>query len=70
VRHPGVGKGGREYGPPVSLGEPLDDDEFPPRRPFGVPARPVLPAPDEDDDGATPRPATGASRCQPPATPS
>jgi hypothetical protein len=54
----------------VSLGEPLDDDEFPPRRPFGVPARPVLPAPDEDDDGATPRPATGASRCQPPATPS
>jgi hypothetical protein len=69
VRHPGVGKGGREYGPPVALAEPRDDDdEFPPRRPFGVPARPVPPEPDDDD--ATPRPATSAGRGQPPATPS
>ena len=57
----------------MAAGEPHDDDEFPPRRPFGVPARPVLPEPDEDDDGATPgggRAGSGPSRCQPPAAPS
>ncbi|MEA2385168.1 MAG: hypothetical protein QOH72_5139 [Solirubrobacteraceae bacterium] len=54
--------------------EPHEDDDFPPRRPFGVPSRPALPDPNEDDDGATPdgpgRAGAGASRCQPPATPS
>jgi hypothetical protein len=54
----------------VPAAEPHDDDEFPPRRPFGVPARSGLPEPDEDDVGATPRLGTGASRRQPPATPS
>jgi hypothetical protein len=64
----------REYGPAVAVVEPNDDDEFPPRRPFGVPARPVLPEPDDDDDGAAPggprRPGSVASRSQPAATPS
>ena len=52
--------------------EPHDDDEFPPRRPFGVPPRPPAPEPDDDDagDGETPRPAAGPSLAQPPATPS
>jgi hypothetical protein len=58
----------------VDRAEPYEDDEFPPSRPFGVPARPVLPELDEDDDGAIARGArragSGASRRQPPATPS
>lgn len=52
--------------------DPFEDDEFPPRRPFGVPAGPVSAEPDDDDDSATPRgerPA-GSTRSQPPATPS
>jgi hypothetical protein len=51
--------------------ESHDDDEFPPRRPFGAPARPVPTEPDEDDDtGAPAGPATGSGRAQPPAKPS
>jgi hypothetical protein len=51
--------------------ESHDDDEFPPRRPFGVPVRPAPTELDEDDDaGAPARPATGPGRAQPPATPS
>ena len=51
--------------------EKTDDDEFPPQRPFGVPARPAPPEPAEDDDGATPPDAgagSAAGRAQPPAT--
>ena len=52
--------------------EKTDDDEFPPQRPFGVPARPAPPEPAEDDDGAAPPQDGGAGsaagRAQPPAT--
>jgi hypothetical protein len=46
-----------------------DEDEFPPRRPFGVPARPVPAEVDEDDEASVP-PGTpvGPARRQPPAT--
>jgi hypothetical protein len=51
--------------------EPHEDDEFPPRRPFGVPAGPAPTDPDEDEDtGAPARPAGVNGRAQPPATPS
>jgi hypothetical protein len=49
-----------------------DEDEFPPRRPFGVPARPAQREGDEDDEGGAPRrpaaPGSGVPRGQPPAT--
>jgi hypothetical protein len=51
--------------------ETTDDDEFPPQRPFGVPARPAPPEPAEDDDGAMPPDGgagSAAGRAQPPAT--
>jgi hypothetical protein len=49
-----------------------DDDDFPPRRPFGTPARPAPPDPEaEDETGAPPRGAggsgSGPARGQPPA---
>jgi hypothetical protein len=49
--------------------EPDDEDEFPPRRPFGVPARPAPVEPVEPDEtGASQHPAGGAASGQPPAT--
>jgi hypothetical protein len=48
-----------------------DEDEFPPRRPFGLPARPASPESDEDDATGAPPPAggsgSGAALGQPPA---
>src|SRR3954467_4893733 len=67
----GAVKRSSPYGGAMTGAEHDAEDEFPPRRPFGLPARPAPPDPDEDDaTGAPPRPGgSGAARGQPPAPP-
>lgn len=57
------------YGPAVDAREPPEDD-FPPRRPFGVPTGPPPTEADEDNDLTPPHGAPGAGGPQSPPTPS
>ena len=48
--YPGARKGEPQYGAAMRVRDMPDEDEFPPRRPFGEPPNGGAPEPAEDDE--------------------
>ena len=63
VCYPGARKGESLYGPAMRVRDMPDEDEFPPRRPFGEPVAGGTPEPAEDNELALETAALSGAGC-------